>query len=157
MAADVVTVERVIPAPPEAIFDLLADPAKHPLFDGSGTVKQATEAGQERLSLGATFGMSMKMGVPYRMVNTVVEFEDGRRIAWRPSMRGPLGGLIGGRVWRYELEPTEGGTRVKETWDISSDRLKPLLRRGRLPDRTRANMEKTLERIEQLVGQTGRQ
>ena len=34
--SDVESVERVIPAPPEKIFDLLADPAKHPLIDGSG-------------------------------------------------------------------------------------------------------------------------
>ncbi len=156
MTTDVVTVERVIPAPPEAIFALLADPSKHHLIDGSGTVKDACGPAPAHLSLGDTFGMSMKLGVPYRMANTVVELEEGRRIAWSPRMRGPFR-FVGGRIWRYELEPVEGGTRVTETWDISRDLLKPVLRRGGMPERTRANMEKTLERIEELAGQAGRQ
>ena len=64
--------------------------------------------------------MSMKMGVPYSMVNTVVEFEENRRIAWqtRPDR---FGQLVGGRIWRYELEPVDGGTLVRETWDISQE------------------------------------
>ena len=33
---DVETVERVIPAPADKIFDLLADPRHHPEIDGSG-------------------------------------------------------------------------------------------------------------------------
>jgi uncharacterized protein YndB with AHSA1/START domain len=144
---DVVTVERVIPAPPEAIFDLLADPARHPEIDGSGTVKGA-RTGSERLALGSSFGMSMKMGIPYAMVSTVVEFEDDRRIAWQT--RGPtaVGRLFGGRIWRYELEPVDGGTRVRESWDITheSAATKPLVRKA--ADETAKNMAATLERIE---------
>src|SRR5215207_9936017 len=64
---DTVSVERIIPAAPEKIFDLLADPARHRDIDGSGTVRDA-KAGSERLTLGSTFGMAMKMGIPYSMV-----------------------------------------------------------------------------------------
>jgi len=42
VASDVETVERVIPAPPEKIFDLLADPRRHPEIDGSGSVRRAS-------------------------------------------------------------------------------------------------------------------
>ena len=147
----VVSVERVIPAPAEAIFALLADPAQHPAIDGSGTVRQARSSNQ-RLSLGSTFGMSMRQGVPYSVRNEVVEFEANRRIAWAPGMGGLLGRLApSGRRWRYELEPVDGGTRVTETWDISRDSLRGLFRRGRLPERVRRDMEATLERIEKLV------
>jgi hypothetical protein len=52
--------------------------------------------------------MNMKMGVPYKMTNTVVEFEEGRRIAWQH---------LGGHTWRYILEPTDGGTIVTEEFD----------------------------------------
>ena len=38
---DVVSVERVIAAPPEAIFAVLADPRRHKDFDGSGSVGEA--------------------------------------------------------------------------------------------------------------------
>ena len=37
---------------------------------------------------GSTFGMSMKVGIPYSMTNTVVEFEENRRIAWEPRLLG---------------------------------------------------------------------
>ena len=150
MNGNVVSVERKIAAPPEAIFDLLADPAKHSVIDGSGTVKKSkTSTG--RLSKGATFGMSMHVGLRYSMINTVVEFEENRRIAWQPRMTGPLGRLVGGRVWRYELEHVDGGTLVRESWDISSDPLKFMLKRKPVPERTRENMAKTLERIDHLV------
>jgi len=42
----------VIRASPEAIFDVLADPSKHSLIDGSGMLQGAKEAGGPRLSLG---------------------------------------------------------------------------------------------------------
>jgi uncharacterized protein YndB with AHSA1/START domain len=149
---DTVSVERTIAAPPERIFALLADPRRHREIDGSGTVVEAKVDGPERLSLGAKFGMAMRMGVPYSMVNTVVEFEDGRRIAWQPRMPGLLSRFVGGRIWRYELEPQpDGRTLVRETWDVSQDSMAPVLRLRGARDRTRTNMAKTLERLEAVV------
>ena len=146
-SGDVVTVERVIPAPPEKIFDLLADPSRHREIDGSGTVRDPTEK-SERLALGSTFDMKMKLGVPYTMTNTVVEFEDNKKIAWQPRPKRMK--RFGGRIWRYELEPVEGGTRVRESWDISQEAgMKSIVRKG--GKHTADNMEKTLERIEQIV------
>jgi uncharacterized protein YndB with AHSA1/START domain len=148
-ADDVETVERTIPAPPERIFELLADPRRHPEIDGSGSLRGAKD-GPERLSLGARFGMAMKIGLPYSMVSEVVEFEDGRRIAWQSRPPSPLGSrLAGGRIWRYELEPLGQGTVVRESWDISGEKFKALVRPAR--KRTRQAMERTLERIEELV------
>jgi uncharacterized protein YndB with AHSA1/START domain len=150
-SADVETVERVIPAPPEKIFELLADPSRHRDIDGSGTVRDVkgdADARPARLELGSRFGMSMKLGIPYSMVSEVIEFEDGRRIAWQT--RPPIGArLAGGRIWRYELEPVDGGTRVRESWDISQERVKALVRPAR--KRTREAMVRTLERIEGIV------
>jgi len=148
---DIVTAERVIPAPPGRIFELLADPRRHHDIDGSGTVVKAKDGDPQRLALGSKFRMAMKVGVPYSMVNTVVEFEDDRVIAWQTFPPGSIPAkLFGGRIWRYELEPVDGGTRVRESWDYSGEQgLKFLLRRER--DKTRANMEKTLARIEELT------
>jgi uncharacterized protein YndB with AHSA1/START domain len=148
---DVASAERVIPAPPEKIFDLLADPSHHPEIDGSGTVRSA-KSGSERLTLGSTFGMSMKMGISYSMSNTVIEFEENRRIAWQTLPSVSWGAKFGGgRIWSYELEPLDGGTRVREVWDISQEARmsKPLVARGR--DHTVENMGKTLARIEEIV------
>jgi uncharacterized protein YndB with AHSA1/START domain len=145
---DVVSVERVIAAPPEKIFALLADPARHNEIDGSGTVKNA-KGNTERLKLGSKFGMHMKMGLPYSMESTVIEFEDGRRIAWQSRPPGFGRHLGGGRIWRYELEPVDGGTRVRESWDISEEAVKALVRPAK--GKTRDAMDKTLARIEQVV------
>ena len=147
--SDSVTVERVIPAAPGAIFDLVATPSRHSEIDGSGTLQGS---GTGRVNLGDSFGMRMKWGVPYATRNEVVELEPGRRIAWRTLAPGPLSLLFTGRTWRYELEPVEGGTRVRETWDTSTERpLTRALIRKRLGEQTRRNMERTLERIERLV------
>ncbi|MBI5088354.1 MAG: SRPBCC family protein [Actinobacteria bacterium] len=148
-SSDVETVERIIPAEASKIFDLIADPARHHEIDGSGTVRDTT-TGSQRLQLGSKFGMKMKAGLPYSMVSTVVEFDEDRRLAWQTTTPLPiLGSLVGGRIWRYELEPVEGGTRVRESWDITHEKVKAVVRPMR--GSTRKAMEKTLERIEQIV------
>lgn len=149
--SDVVSVERVIPAPPDRIFDLLADPARHSDIDGSGTVRDAA-GGSQRLALGSRFGMAMKLGIPYSMTNEVVEFEENRRIAWQTKPPSSLAARFGGgRIWRYELEPLDDGTRVTETWDITHEGplSKPVVSFGR--STAARSMEKTLARIEALV------
>jgi len=148
-SSDVVTVERTIPAPPQAIFELLADPSRHSEIDGSGTV-QGSRGTPEKLALGSRFGMSMRMGLPYGTENEVVEFEEPRRIAWQTQGTGIVR-LFGGRVWRYELEPVEGGTLVKESWDITheSPLTKPMVRMAAA--KTAKNMASTLERIEKVL------
>lgn len=141
----VVSVERVIPASPAAIFALLVDPDRHHDIDGSGTVVGAKK-GSQRLQLGSKFGMSMKVGMSYSMVSTVVEFDEPRLIAWQT--RGP-GNLGGGRIWRYELTPVDGGTLVRESWDITRESfLSKWMVKG-LGEKTRENMTATLDRIAQ--------
>jgi uncharacterized protein YndB with AHSA1/START domain len=147
---DIVTAERVIPAPAAAIFDVLADPARHPEIDGSGSVRRARPGSAARLAQGATFGMDMQRGVRYGMVSTVTEFDEGRRIAWSPKPANGRGARLVGRIWRYELEPVDGGTRVRETWDISHEALRFVLRYVAAA-RTRQDMTKSLERLEGLV------
>jgi len=136
-----VSVERVITAPPEKIFDVLADPAQHAVIDGSGTVQHA-RGNSIRLTLGAKFGMSMRLGLPYPVTNTVVEFDENRRIAWRH---------MGRHRWRYELQPIESGTRVTETFDWNGAPLGWLYELTGLPARHKPNMEGTLERLDDLV------
>lgn len=143
MDTDTITVDRTIRASSAEIFALLSDAARHHEFDGSGTVR-GTDTESVPLRLGTRFGMSMHMGLGYRTSNEVVEFEPDRRIAWRTT---GLKGLIGGRVWRYVLEPVEGGTRVAETWDVSRDRQKLLLKRTSMPAAATKGMRRTLERI----------
>lgn len=145
------SVVRVIQASPAAIFALVADASRHPDIDGSGTVRRLRAGATRMLSLGAVFGMEMRVGVRYSMQNEVIEFEPVRRIAWRTTVAGPLGRWVGGRIWRYELEEVDDGTRVSETWDISGDKQRWLLGRFGTPASTVRNMARTLERIAELT------
>lgn len=129
-------------APADAIFDVLADPRRHAEFDGSGTVQSAV-SGPERLALGSHFGMSMRIKVPYRISNEVVEFDEGRRIAWCHFDR---------HRWRYELDPVDATTTVvTETFDGSTALFPPaLLLMNAYANNQRAVL-RTLERLKQLV------
>ena len=137
-----VSASRVIAADRQTIFDLLADPAKHAEFDGSGTVQRVQDGGPQRLEEGAKFGMQMKMGAPYRILNTVVEFDEGQRIAWRH---------FGGHRWRYELEDADGGTRVTETFDWSTSKMPLALELVGFPKKNLAAIEATLVRLDETV------
>lgn len=140
MASRIVSATRTIAAPAEEIFAILADPAQHPVIDGSGSVT-ASKDNPARLSLGAKFSMDMKLGMPYVTKNTVSEFKEGRVIAWHHFAQF---------VWRYELTPVDGGTEVAETFDYSKPWGVALGPFG-IPEKNQASMVKTLERLDHLV------
>jgi uncharacterized protein YndB with AHSA1/START domain len=151
-----VSVERVIHAPASDVFALIADAGRHSSFDGSGTLNHAMQPSAP-LTKGSTFGMAMRgrpetLFLPYRTTNTVIEFEQDRLIAWQTTA---FGGLIGGRIWRYELSPTDpddgGGTLVRETWDVSHERVRAMVTAGSLSKQTAEGMRATLERIAGLL------
>ena len=135
----IVSVERFVPAAPGLIFEVLADPRQHSKIDGSGSVKAAQVSAPTRLSLGAKFAMNMKIGIPYKMTNTVVEFDENRRIAWQH---------IGGHIWRYILEPVEGGTKVVEQFDYNGSKSIPILKLKGSMKSNEKFMTKTLEILE---------
>lgn len=137
-----VSTTRTIAADRRSIFDVLADPAMHAVIDGSGTVSAARHVHPERLTLGARFGMDMKFGAPYRIVNEVVEFEEGRLIAWRH---------FSGHRWRYELADVDGGTEVTETFDWSRARSRLAIELAGFPKRNLAGMVATLQRLDRLM------
>jgi uncharacterized protein YndB with AHSA1/START domain len=147
----VVSVDRVINAPPAALFAVVADATRHPEIDGSGQLVKAKEGAARQLTLGSTFGMAMKMGVPYTVTNTVIEFEQDRRIAWQTVLAGPLGRFLGGRIWRYELEPVNGATLVTESWDLSQDKQSFFLKNPKIGQHTAASMSKSLDRLAEIT------
>ena len=151
MATSTVSVERVIKARPSTIFAIISDASRHAEIDGSGSVVKPRPGAPERLTLGATFGMSMKLGIPYTMSNRVIDFEPDRRLAWQTTLSGPLGRFVGGRIWRYELEEVDGATKVTETWDITQDKQAFLLKHGPVAAQTAQAMTKTLARLAELT------
>jgi uncharacterized protein YndB with AHSA1/START domain len=131
---------RLVPAPAADIFELLATPARHPLIDGSGTVADVQDRTPERLSAGARFGMQMHWGVRYKILNQVVEFEEGRRIAWRH---------FGGHVWRWVLVPVDDdATEVIEEFDATASRAPLVLTLIGARRRNQRSIEQSLDRLE---------
>ena len=119
LGPDSVSATAIVDAPPEAVFDYVRRPANHPAISGDSTV-QGTTSGPEQLSLGDSFGMKMRMGVPYRVRSKVVEFEPDRKIAWCH---------FGRHRWRWEIETVgDGKSRLTETFDMSAAIFPPALR-----------------------------
>jgi uncharacterized protein YndB with AHSA1/START domain len=118
------SVSRRISAPPDDIFRILADPRRHPDFDGSGMVRAAVGA-VTVTGPGDVFVMAMHFPAlgDYEMENHVVEYELDRRIGWEPAPgRGhpDAGGAPWGHRWTFELEPDgPNSTVVTEIYDCS--------------------------------------
>jgi uncharacterized protein YndB with AHSA1/START domain len=108
----VVTVSCRIVASPERIFDLIADPSEQPRWDGNDNLKEAAP-GQRVRAVGDVFTMRLTMDSVRE--NHVVDFVEGRRIAWRPA---EVGRAPPGHQWSWELEPLGPGlTLVIHTYD----------------------------------------
>lgn len=137
-----VSVRRLIAADPQTLFDIVADPAQHPVIDGSGSVKAMREGGPDRLGPGARFGMDMHIGANYKVLNRVVEFDEPSVLAWRH---------FNGHIWRYRFVPVAGGTEVIEEWDARPAKNKFLLLLAGFGRRNRKGMAATLERLDRLV------
>jgi uncharacterized protein YndB with AHSA1/START domain len=137
--SQVVTYERVVEATPERIFELIADPAEQPRWDGNDNLATAAE-GQRVRAVGDVFVMTLTQGQVRE--NHVVEFDEGRRIAWRPSEPGSP---PPGHLWRWELEPVDDArTTVRHTYDWSelSDPNRLEKARATSPEWLRASVDR---------------
>jgi uncharacterized protein YndB with AHSA1/START domain len=111
-APRVVSASREIAASAERIFELIADPAEQPRWDGNDNLA-AAPAGQRVRAVGEVFIMTTTKGNVRE--NHVVEFDEGRLIAWRPAESGQE---PPGHLWRWQLEPIASSrTRVTHTYD----------------------------------------
>jgi uncharacterized protein YndB with AHSA1/START domain len=137
-APRVVSASREIAAGPERIFELIADPAVQPDWDGNDNLAAAA-AGQRVRRVGDVFTMTLtRSGV---RENHVVEFEEGRRIAWMPAEPGQQ---RPGHLWRWELEPAgASGTRVTCTydWTLLTDENRLPRARATTADKLRASLD----------------
>ncbi len=129
-----------VDAPAGEVFAYLCRPVNHPEISGDGSVKGDRHGPETLTGIGDTFGMSMKMyGLPYRITNTVVEYEPARLIAWCHP---------GKHRWRWEVESEEGGgCTVTETFDMSTSPLKPVLRLMGFPQKHQANVERSVANV----------
>lgn len=141
----VVTASRAIAAPAAEIFELIADPSQQPRWDGNDNLSQAP-SGQRVHAVGDVFVMTLTTGSVRE--NHVVEFDEQRRIAWRPS---EVGRPQPGHLWRWELEPIDAtNTRVTHTYDWTQLTDEKRLERARATtaDRLLASIDRLAELAE---------
>ena len=140
----VVTATRSINADNALVFELIADPAQHPRWDGNENLSEA-QPGQRVRAVGDVFSMTLTRGSVRE--NHVVEFTEGRRIAWRPA---EADGSPVGQLWRWELEPLHDSlTRVTHTYDWRQ--LKDESRIARAEWTTSDRLAASLARLAALV------
>jgi uncharacterized protein YndB with AHSA1/START domain len=135
----VVSASCEIAAGPERIFELIADPAQQPRWDGNDNLAAAA-AGQRVRGVGDVFEMTLTGGAVRE--NHVVEFDEGRRIAWTPAEPGKQ---PPGHLWRWELEPAgASGTLVTQTYDWTNltDESRFDRARSTTSDKLRASLDR---------------
>ncbi|MBF6175936.1 SRPBCC family protein [Nocardia blacklockiae] len=142
----IVSAAREIAAGADRIFELIAEPSQQPRWDGNDNLSEAA-AGQRPHAVGDVFVTTLtKPGVVRE--NHVVEFEEGRRIAWRPAEPGAQ---PPGHLWRWELEPVdESRTRVTHTydWTLLNDEKRLVRARATTADNLRASLDRLAELAE---------
>jgi uncharacterized protein YndB with AHSA1/START domain len=135
----VVSATGEIAAESERIFELIADPAAQPRWDGNDNLAQAAP-GQRIRRAGDVFTMTLTAGVIRE--NHVVEFDEGRRIAWMPAEPGQA---PPGHLWRWELDPA-GPARTQVTctydWTQLTDENRIKRARATTADRLQASIDR---------------
>jgi uncharacterized protein YndB with AHSA1/START domain/catechol 2,3-dioxygenase-like lactoylglutathione lyase family enzyme len=140
----VVNASRVVEAPAELVFELIADPSRQPSWDGNDNLATA-EPGQRVRAVGDVFTMTLTGGQVRQ--NHVIEFEEGRRIAWRPS---EVDADPPGHLWRWVLEPRDDdSTLVTHAYDWTQLTDEKRLRRARatLPDNLMASLDRLADAV----------
>lgn len=139
-----ISAELEISADAATIFNLIADPANQPSWDGNDNLASAAP-GQRVHAVGDVFVMVNK---PDRVrENHIVEFEEGRLIAWKPSLPG---GEPFGQLWRWELSPlASGATLVRHSYDWSQLHDETRLERARAT--TSENLMESIQRLARVA------
>ena len=140
----IVSASREIAAGTREIFELIADPTQQPRWDGNDNLSDAA-AGQRIRRTGDVFSMTTTKGSVRE--NHVVEFEEGRRVAWTPAEPGRA---PAGHLWRWELDPIDASrTRVTHTYDWT--RLTDAKRLPRARATTADKLRASLDRLAALA------
>jgi Polyketide cyclase / dehydrase and lipid transport len=154
-----ISATKVIDAPADAVFAVLADPNQHAELDGGGMV-QGPEGDTPTIGgIGQVFTMNMRQDAlgDYRMVNTVTAFVPVARIGWGPSMdpscdaaKNFEGVDVSGHTYTWDLHESDGRTEVTETYDWTGvkdpqfEKLFPLV--------SQEDLERSLDKLAKAVG-----
>jgi uncharacterized protein YndB with AHSA1/START domain len=140
----VISATREVEAPAERIFELIAEPTQQPRWDGNDNLVEAPP-GQRVRAEGDVFTMTTTK--QKLKENHVVEFDEGRRIAWEPADAGEE---PSGHLWRWELDPL-GPTRTRVTHTYDWTGLRDERRLDSARSRTPGMLQASLDRLADLA------
>jgi hypothetical protein len=138
----VVEASREVAADPAVIFELIAEPLNQPSWDGNDNLVEGI-AGQRVHAVGDVFVMALTNGATRH--NHVVDFTEGRVIAWRPAEPGVE---PPGHEWRWELRPVDDDhTLVVHTYDWTdlTDPARMPRAEATTADKLRASLDRLAE------------
>lgn len=145
-----VSATREVAAPAATVFELIADPARQPSWDGNDNLA-AVVGGTRVRGVGDVF--AMRLTNDQVRDNHVVAFEEGRSIAWRPADEGAA---PAGHEWRWDVEPVDASScRVTHTYDwtdLTDERRIPKARAT-----GEAQLRASLDRLAEQAEQSGQQ
>jgi hypothetical protein len=140
-------VRATIAAPPDELWQVVADPSHHPELAGSGEPRETWLVGQGPLGVGSQFQSHQRIGLArYTSTSEVTACDEPRLLRWS------TGGLT---EWEFRFEPVEGGTRVVHShrWGISGPLGGVLARLLRVRDRANTrNSVGTLRNLARMAG-----
>lgn len=120
------SVELVVPATPEAAYDLLSDVTR--IGERSPECRAATWESGTPGTVGAVFRGHNRWGWAARWSRRceVTLADPGRAFAFRtvPERLDPT--RRDSTTWRYDIEPTDGGVRVRHSYEIHQLPLGPM-------------------------------
>jgi hypothetical protein len=146
--------EIVVAAPPDRVYDLVADVTRTPELSPEvisarwldGAAGPAVGARFEAVNAGRT-------GRRWRNRPVVTAADPGREFAF--ARTEPFAGTI---AWRYRFEAVDGGTRVVESYHVERPVtrigwfvIERVFRGGNRREELRAGMRTTLERLRALA------
>lgn len=135
-----IQVSRIVEAPVERVFALLADPDRHPDLDGSGTLR-ASRTHTVITEVGDVFIMDLHsedIG-DYQSQCVVTTYVRDRALGWSP---GPVDRDPFGHTFTFTLEPDGNDhTLVTQTYDwsaVADEQLRAMMPRVSREDLTRS-------------------
>lgn len=152
-----------ISAPPQQVWELIADIARHPEFAGPRSMTRAIDF-DGPLAVGSRWVAHEKFG-PNRFdaPSEVTAIDEGRLLEWTsfPPVKAEEHRGEGGIVrWGYRLTPTATGTRLEHSMTVLEARkgmtmVKVLYKVMKMPARLAAAGQTTLENIRVAAEQPG--
>jgi uncharacterized protein YndB with AHSA1/START domain len=156
MTNDIITATITIPAPADAVFDVLADPSTHAAIDGTGWVRESLD-GTSLTGDGQIFRIAMyhdnHPAKSYEMANKVVVFDRPHAIAWEPGQDAAGDGKLsfGGWIWRYDIRDvgsSESDVTLTYDWSAVPAELREHIQ---FPPFPLAHLDSSLKNLSELA------